>query len=45
MGQVAGETGFRVMAYDVPADLDYDAGIIPVFVSVRGDDEAEITGY
>lgn len=44
-GQVASDAGFRVMAYDVPASLAWDAGVIPVFVSVRGDDEAEITGY
>jgi PhnB protein len=33
------------MAYDVPARLRYDAGEIPVFVSVRGDNADEISGY
>lgn len=42
-GQVAGENGFHVMANDVPSSSDYDAGIIPVFVSVRGNDQAELT--
>lgn len=44
-GQVAGENGFRVMAYDVPSAMDWDAGTIPVFVSVRGDDANELRGY
>jgi PhnB protein len=44
-GQVAGENGFRVMAYDVPSAMDWDAGTIPVFVSVRGDDAIELRGY
>lgn len=43
-GQVASASGFRVMAYDVPSRLGYDPGEIPVFVSVRGQDAAEITG-
>ena len=42
-GQVAAGNGFRVMAYDVPGHLSYDAGDRPVFVSVRGDDGDEIT--
>ncbi|MBG0565586.1 VOC family protein [Actinoplanes aureus] len=44
-GQVAAGNGFRVMAYDVPGHLSYDAGDRPVFVSVRGDDGDEITTY
>ncbi|MGY2081495.1 VOC family protein [Modestobacter sp. SYSU DS0657] len=44
-GQVAAGNGFRVMAYDVPGALTYAPGERPFFVSVRGDDAAEITGY
>lgn len=44
-GQVAAESGFRVMAYDVPSSLAWNAGEIPVFVSVRGDAAAEVTSY
>lgn len=44
-GQVAAGNGFRVMAYDVPAALEHDAGIIPIFVSVRGNDAAELTAF
>ena len=41
-GQVSTPAGFQVMAYDVPSGTGYDPGEIPVFVSVRGDDTAEI---
>ena len=44
-GQVASEQGFRVMAYDVPAHTPYDAGVNPVFVSVRGAGADDIAGY
>ncbi len=44
-GQVVADNGFRIMAYDVPSATPYDAGEIPVFVSVRGEDAAEIRGY
>lgn len=44
-GQVAAENGFRIMAYDVPSATAYEAGEIPVFVSIRGEDAAEIAGY
>ncbi|MER6719533.1 VOC family protein [Streptomyces halstedii] len=44
-GQVAAENGFRVMAYDVPARLPYDQGENSLFVSVRGEDAAEVTAY
>ncbi len=42
-GQVESEEGFRIMAYDVPAARPYDAGIAPLFVSVRGTDTDELT--
>lgn len=44
-GQVASPDGFRVMAYDVPSHTPHEPGVIPVFVSVRGTDAAELTGY
>jgi PhnB protein len=44
-GQVHSEQGFRVMAYDVPSALSYNAGDKPVYVSVRGDSADEVTGY
>lgn len=44
-GQVAADNGFAIMAYDVPARMDWNPGVIPVFVAVRGDDEREIAGY
>ena len=44
-GQVSAANGFRVMAYDVPSRLSYNAGEIPVFVSVRGETADEITGF
>ncbi|KKB08215.1 VOC family protein [Devosia chinhatensis] len=42
-GQVESANGFRIMAYDVPAARAYDAGIAPVFVSIRGTDTQELT--
>jgi PhnB protein len=42
-GQVQAPSGFHVMAYDVPSRLPYEAGVNPVFVSVRGADADEIT--
>lgn len=42
-GEVAGDGGFHVMAYDVPSRLPWDQGSNPFFVSVRGDDSAEIS--
>ncbi|WP_026482041.1 VOC family protein [Agromyces subbeticus] len=42
-GQVAGENGFQIMAYDVPASGSYHQGDNSFFVSVRGDSTAEIT--
>lgn len=44
-GQVISPDGFHIMAYDVPSGMAWNAGEIPVFVSVRGDDAAEITRY
>lgn len=44
-GQVLSPEGFHVMAFDVPAARPYDAGIDPLFVSVRGDDQEEIRRY
>lgn len=44
-GQVESAEGFRIMAYDVPAARPYDAGIAPVFVSVRGTDTEELTRF
>ncbi len=44
-GEVRTEAGFHVMAYDVRENQTYDAGDRPFFVSVRGDDTEEITGY
>ncbi|MGX1773556.1 VOC family protein [Nocardia brasiliensis] len=44
-GQVLAENGFHVMAYDVPARMDYDQGENSFFVSLRGESVEEITGY
>lgn len=44
-GQVASPDGFHIMAYDVPGHTAYAPGTIPVFVSVRSDDAAEIARY
>ncbi len=44
-GQVQGDNGIHVMAYDVPSSLPYDAGVNAVFVSVRGKDADEITAH
>lgn len=44
-GQVRADNGFHVMAYDVPGRLPYETGVNPVFVSVRGTDADELTGY
>ena len=42
-GQVMAENGFHIMAYDVPSAMPWDAGVIPVFVSISGPDPSEIT--
>jgi PhnB protein len=44
-GQVQGDNGIHLMAYDVPSSLPYDAGVNAVFVSVRGTDADEITAH
>ncbi len=44
-GQVAADSGFRVMAYDVPSRMPWDLGENPFFVSLRGDTTEEITVY
>ncbi|WP_280392971.1 VOC family protein [Nocardia brasiliensis] len=44
-GQVLAENGFHVMAYDVPARMDYHQGENSFFVSLRGESVEEITGY
>ena len=44
-GQVESASGFHVMAYDVPSAMEWNAGTIPVFVSVRGTDEDEVRRY
>ncbi|MFI6528420.1 VOC family protein [Streptomyces uncialis] len=41
-GEVTGDNGFHVMAYDVPSQLPWSQGENPFFVSVRGDDAEEI---
>lgn len=41
-GEVAGDNGFHIMAYDVPSQLPWNQGDNPFFVSVRGDDTDEI---
>ncbi|CAM3538666.1 VOC family protein [Nocardioides zeicaulis] len=42
-GQVVAPSGARVMANDVPGAMPHEAGTIPFFVSLRGDDADEIT--
>ena len=42
-GQVEAESGFRIMAYDVPSRLGWSPGEIPFFVSLRSTDADELT--
>ncbi|MDH6117870.1 VOC family protein [Kitasatospora sp. GAS204B] len=44
-GQVAAASGFRVMAYDVPARMPWQQGENAFFVSLRGETTEEVTGY
>lgn len=44
-GEVVSPDGFHIMAYDVPSSMEWNAGQIPVFVSVRGADAEEISHY
>ena len=43
-GQVSSNSGFRVMAYDVPSRMSWEQGKNAFFVSVRGDLSQEIAG-
>jgi PhnB protein len=42
-GQLESPSGFRIMAFDVPASRPYDAGQSAFFVSVRGTNADELT--
>ena len=42
-GQAVSDDGFHVMAYDVPSAVAWNAGEIPFFVSVRGDDPDQLS--
>ncbi|WP_295700295.1 VOC family protein [Lapillicoccus sp.] len=42
-GQVAADSGFRVMAYDVPARMPWERGQNSFFVSLRGETTEEVT--
>jgi PhnB protein len=44
-GQVAAASGFRVMAYDVPAHLPWNQGENAFFVSLRGQAAEEVSAY
>lgn len=44
-GQVVGDDGFAVMAYDVPSRMTWHPGENAVFVSVRGDDQDQLRRY
>ena len=44
-GQVTADSGFCVMAYDVPSRMPWSRGENSFFVSVRGSEAAEITTY
>ena len=44
-GQVLGDSGIHVMAYDVPSSMPYDQGVNSVFVSVRTSDAEELAGF
>jgi PhnB protein len=42
-GQVMGDNGFHVMAYDVPVRMSWEQGQNSFFVSIRGTSADEIT--
>jgi PhnB protein len=42
-GQVAADSGFAVMAYDVQPDRPYDKGVNPFYESLRGETAEEVT--
>ncbi|QFG68200.1 VOC family protein [Ornithinimicrobium pratense] len=44
-GGVSAPGGFSVMAFDVPPGRSYHPGTAAFYVSVRGTDTEEITGY
>lgn len=44
-GQVAADSGFRVMAYDVPSHMPWNQGENAFFVSLRGETTEEVTAY
>ena len=44
-GQVAADSGFYVMAYDVPSGTTYDPGEKPFFLSLRGETADEVTVF
>ena len=44
-GQVASDSGFRVMAYDVPSRMPWNQGENAFFVSLRGETAEEISAY
>ena len=44
-GEVRGDNGIHLMAYDVPGRTPYDQGVNSLFVSVRGSDAEEIRSY
>lgn len=44
-GQVVADSGFHVMAYDVPSQTAWSQGENAFFVVVSGDTPEEITGY
>ncbi len=44
-GQVVGDSGFHVMAYDVPVRMAWEQGQNSFFVSVRSTSTDEITSY
>ncbi len=44
-GQVRGDNGFHVMAYDVPARVSWERGQNSFFVSIRSTSADEVTSY
>ena len=44
-GQVTADSGFRVMAYDVPSRQAWNRGENAFFVSLRGETTDEVTEY
>ncbi len=44
-GQVSSDDGFQIMAFDVPANQEFERGERSFFVSVRGESVEEIARY